>query len=76
MPGRSAQARRRVQRTRRPWPIRRSVCLVANPVTLKSLGKAIKLAPEAVLNCNMARATARFMQDVAGPAPKTSLGSS
>ena len=45
-------------------------CFVANPVTLKSLGKTIKLAPEAILNCNMARATARFMQDVAGPAAK------
>ena len=42
-------------------------CLVANPVTLKSLGKTIKLAPEAILNCNMARATVRFMQDVAAP---------
>ena len=50
-------------------------CFVANPVTLKSLGKTIKLAPEAVLNCDMARATARFMQDVASPAAKTDLGS-
>jgi hypothetical protein len=50
-------------------------CFVANPVTLKSLGKTIKLAPEAILNCDMARATARFMQDVASPAAKTWLGS-
>jgi hypothetical protein len=50
-------------------------CLVANPLTLKSLGKTIKLAPEAILNCDMARATARFMQDVASPAAKTWLGS-
>ena len=45
-------------------------CFVVNPVTLKSLGKTIKLSPEAVLNCNMARTTARFMQDVAAPSPK------
>ena len=50
-------------------------CFVTNPVTLKSLGKTIKLAPEAVLNCHMARATARFMRDVASPAAKTWLGS-
>jgi hypothetical protein len=50
-------------------------CFVANPLTLKSLGRTIKLAPEAVLNCNMARAAARFMQDVVSPAAKTWLGS-
>ena len=50
-------------------------CFVANPVTLKSLGKTIKLAPEAILNCNMARTTARFMQDVVGPTAKADLGS-
>ena len=49
-------------------------CFVVNPVTLKSLGKTIKLSPEAVLNCDMARATARFMQDVAAPAAKASFG--
>jgi hypothetical protein len=50
-------------------------CFVDNPVTLKSLGTAIKLAPEAVLNCNMARSTARFVQNVVSPAAKTWLGS-
>jgi hypothetical protein len=49
-------------------------CFVANPVTLKSLGKAISLSPEAILNCNMARATARFMQEVAAPIAKASFG--
>jgi len=49
-------------------------CLVVNPVTLKSLGKAIKLSPDAVLNCDMARTTIRFMQDVAVPIAKTSFG--
>ena len=50
-------------------------CFVTNPVTLKSLGKTIKLAPEAILSCDMARATARFMQDVVSPAAKSGLGS-
>jgi hypothetical protein len=49
-------------------------CFVVNPVTLKSLGKTIKLSPEAVLNCDMARATVRFMQDVAAPIAKANLG--
>jgi hypothetical protein len=49
-------------------------CLVTNPVTLKSLGKAIKLSPEAVLSCNMARATVHFMQDIAAPIAKANLG--
>jgi hypothetical protein len=50
-------------------------CFVPNPVTLKSLGKTIKLAPEAILNCNMARTTARFMQEVVSPAAKADFGS-
>ena len=50
-------------------------CTVVNPVTLKSLGKTIRLTPAAVLNCDMARATVRFMQDVAAPAAKARLGS-
>ena len=50
-------------------------CTVVNPVTLKSLGKTIKLTPAAVINCDMARATVRFMQDVAAPAAKAALGS-
>jgi hypothetical protein len=50
-------------------------CFVTNPVTIRSLGKTIKLVPEAILNCDMARATARFMQDVVAPAAKAGLGS-
>ena len=43
-------------------------CLVINPVTLKSLGKAIKLSPEAVLNFTVGR-HGHFMQDIAAPSP-------
>jgi hypothetical protein len=50
-------------------------CAIANPVTLKNLGKTIKLAPEALLDCPMALAAARFVQDVAAPEAKRTLGS-
>jgi hypothetical protein len=50
-------------------------CAVANPVLLKSLGKTIGLAPDALLDCPMALATARFIQDVAAAQAKRDLGS-
>jgi len=50
-------------------------CTVANPVLLKNLGKTIRLAPDALLDCPMALATARFMQDVAAAQAKRDLGS-
>ncbi|MDW6022370.1 extensin family protein [Mesorhizobium sp. BAC0120] len=50
-------------------------CAIQNPVTLKNLGKAIKLAPPAQLDCPMALAAARFMQDTAAPEAKADLGS-
>src|SRR5690606_2426709 len=37
-----------------------SGCLVAYPLAITSLGPAISLAPEAVMNCAMAEAAARF----------------
>ena len=50
-------------------------CAVANPVMLKNFGKGIKLQPEALLDCPMALAATRFMQDVAAPLVKRDLGS-
>ena len=50
-------------------------CAIPNPVTLKNLGKNIKLAPEALLDCPMALASVRFMNDVAAAAAKRELGS-
>jgi hypothetical protein len=52
-----------------------SGCAIPNPVMLKNLGKTIKLAPGALLDCPMALAAARFMRDVAAPEAKADLGS-
>ena len=49
-------------------------CIVAHPLTIKSFGKNIDLAPEAVLNCATAEATARFLADVVAPAAKSVFG--
>lgn len=50
-------------------------CSIPNPVTLKDLGRGVKLAPAALLDCPMAVAVGRFMQDVVGPESKALLGS-
>ncbi|MEO9340136.1 extensin family protein [Mesorhizobium sp. SB112] len=49
-------------------------CSVPHPVAIKSLGKTISLEPEAVVNCAMAEASARFAQDVISPAAKADYG--
>ena len=50
-------------------------CVVANPVLLENLGETIGLAPDALLDCPMGLAAARFMRDVATPVAKRELGS-
>jgi hypothetical protein len=50
-------------------------CAIPNPVTLADLGKTVRLAPEALLDCPMALAAARFMRDIAAPEAKAALGS-
>jgi hypothetical protein len=52
-----------------------SGCAIPNPVTLKNLGKTVKLAPAALLDCPMAVAAVRFMRDVASPEAERALGS-
>ena len=42
--------------------------------TVKSLGKTIGLEPEAIMNCAMAEASARFMKDVVVPTAKSEFG--
>lgn len=49
-------------------------CSIPYPLAVKSLGKAIDLEPEAVMNCAMAEASARFMKDVVSPAAKAEFG--
>lgn len=49
-------------------------CIVAHPLTVKSLGRSIDIEPEAVLNCATAEATARFLADAVAPAAKSVFG--
>lgn len=49
-------------------------CAVASPVLATNLGK-IAMKPEALLDCPMALATARFVNDVVAPEAKRDLGS-
>lgn len=49
-------------------------CAIPHPIAVTTLGSGIGLAPEALLNCAMAEASARFMRDVASPAADRHLG--
>lgn len=49
-------------------------CSIPYPLTVKSLGKTIGLEPEAIMNCAMAEASARFMKDVVVPTAKSEFG--
>jgi hypothetical protein len=50
-------------------------CEVQNPVTVSNLGKTIKVAPAALLDCPMALAAAHFLTEVAAPEAARDLGS-
>jgi len=50
-------------------------CLVAYPVAVTALGPGISLAPEAVMNCAMAEAAARFASGTVSPEADRSFGS-
>lgn len=43
-------------------------CAIAHPISVTALSPTIALEPEAVLNCAMAEAAARFTRDIAAPA--------
>ena len=49
-------------------------CSVPYPLTVKSLGANIGLSPEAILNCAMAEAAARFAAGIIQPSAKADLG--
>ncbi len=49
-------------------------CAVPWPITVKSLGKTIELAPDALMNCTLAETSAKFARDVISPAAKTAYG--
>lgn len=49
-------------------------CAIANPVRLEDFGPDIGLASEALLDCTMALAAARFLRDVVAPEASRALG--
>lgn len=50
-------------------------CSIPYPLKVKSLGNGVGLSPDAEMNCAMAEAAARFMNNVVKPAADTELGS-
>jgi hypothetical protein len=52
----------------RPAEIDPSGCAVPYPLAVKTLGKAIDIAPDVVMNCAMAEAVARFASGTISPA--------
>lgn len=50
-------------------------CSATHPVTVSRLSKDVELTPPAVLTCAMAEASARFVQDHAGPLTRGAFGS-
>ena len=49
-------------------------CSVPYPISVRSLGKGVALEPEALMNCAMTEAAARFVTDVVAPAAKREFG--
>jgi hypothetical protein len=49
-------------------------CSIPYPVVVEKLGASLDIAPAAELNCRMAEAAAKFMQDVVTPAAKDGFG--
>ncbi|TKT80389.1 extensin family protein [Aquamicrobium sp. LC103] len=51
-----------------------SGCSAPFPLTVTALSEKVEIRPEAVMNCRMAEATARFMRDVASPEAENIFG--
>jgi len=49
-------------------------CSIPYPLVVKSLGSGIDLQPEAVMNCAMTEAIARFASDIVSPAAQADYG--
>lgn len=58
----------------RPAEIDPSGCSMPYPIIIKSLGKDIKLTPDAEISCAMAEAAARFAQGAIAPTAKQVFG--
>jgi hypothetical protein len=50
-------------------------CSVPYPVSVSGLGGGVGLQPEALMNCALAEAAARFTAEIAAPAAKREFGS-
>ncbi len=50
-------------------------CSVPYPVSVSGLGGGVELHPEALMNCALAEAAARFTAEIAAPAAKREFGS-
>jgi len=51
-----------------------SGCALPYPIAVKSLGKTIDISPDALMDCAMAEATARFAADIVSPAARAAYG--
>jgi hypothetical protein len=51
-----------------------SGCALPWPIAVKTLGRTIDIAPDALMDCAMAEAAARFAVDVISPAAKAAYG--
>lgn len=79
MPGKELACRIRLQALgvkfeNLPPETREEGCSIPYPISLKSLGSDISLSPDAVMNCAMAEAAARFAIEIVSPAAKDEFG--
>lgn len=58
----------------RPAESSKDGCSLPYPISVRSLGKSIALEPEALMNCAMTEAAARFVADVVAPTAKREFG--
>ena len=58
----------------RPAEADASGCAMPYPVNVKTLGNGVAIEPEAIMNCAMAEATARFAAEVIAPTARRDFG--
>lgn len=63
-----------VEFTERPPEKDPAGCALPWPIAVKSLGKRIGIAPDALMNCALAETAARFAHDVVSPDAKSTYG--
>ncbi|PSJ58240.1 extensin family protein [Pseudaminobacter soli (ex Li et al. 2025)] len=58
----------------RPPESSTSGCALPYPISVKTLGKGIELEPDALMNCSLAEAAARFAENIIAPAARNTYG--